>query len=67
MAPSLARVAAPDAELVLSGLLAKDVAGVLAAYRAQGFYLARRRDLDGWATLILARGGAGATRAREIW
>jgi ribosomal protein L11 methyltransferase len=61
LAPSLAAVAAPDAELVLSGLLLRDVAGVLAAYRAQGFFLARHRDIDGWATLILRRGG-GAPR-----
>jgi ribosomal protein L11 methyltransferase len=57
LAPSLAAVAAPEAELVLSGLLARDVAGVLAAYRAQGFALAQRRDIDGWATLVLRRGG----------
>jgi ribosomal protein L11 methyltransferase len=41
---------------VLSGLLAKDVAGVLTAYRAQGFRLIERRDIDGWATLLLRRG-----------
>jgi ribosomal protein L11 methyltransferase len=64
LAPSLAAVAAPQAELVLSGLLARDVAGVLAAYRAQGFALARRRDIDGWATLILRRGGEAARPAR---
>lgn len=58
LAPQLARVAGRDAELVLSGLLARDVAGVLAAYRAQGFSLAERRDIDGWATLLLRRGGA---------
>jgi ribosomal protein L11 methyltransferase len=58
LAPSLARVAAPGAELVLSGLLASDVAGVLAAYAAQGFALAERRDIDGWATLVLRSGGA---------
>ncbi len=58
LAPQLAAVAAPDAELVLSGLLARDVAGVLAAYRAQGFALAQRGDIDGWATLLLRRGGA---------
>jgi len=57
LAPSLAGVAAPGAELVLSGLLARDVAGVLTAYRAQGFALAERRDIDGWATLVLRRGG----------
>lgn len=58
LAPSIAAAAAPGAELVLSGLLARDVAGVLAAYRAQGFALKRRGDIDGWATLVLARGGA---------
>ncbi len=58
LAPSLAAAAAPGAELVLSGLLARDVAGVLAAYRAQGFFLRERRDIDGWAALVLRRGGA---------
>ncbi|HUO53250.1 MAG TPA: 50S ribosomal protein L11 methyltransferase [Rhodoblastus sp.] len=58
LAPSLARIAAPDADIVLSGMLARDVAGVLSAYRAQGFALAQRRDLDGWATLLLRRAGA---------
>jgi ribosomal protein L11 methyltransferase len=58
LALSLAARAAPGAELVLSGLLSRDVAGVLAAYRAQGFFLCERRDIDGWATLVLRRGGA---------
>jgi ribosomal protein L11 methyltransferase len=58
LAPAIAAAAAPDAELVLSGLLGRDVPGVLAAYRAQGFSLARRGDIDGWATLVLKRGGA---------
>ena len=58
LAPSLAAIAAPDAELVLSGLLTRDVPGVLSAYGAQGFALARRRDLEGWVTLLLRRGGA---------
>jgi len=56
MAPSLARLMAPGAELVLSGLLAGDVAGVVAAYRAQGLALQARLDIDGWATLLLRRG-----------
>jgi len=63
MAPAIARAAAPRAELVLSGLLARDVPGVLSAYRAQGFSLAERGDIDGWATLALRRGGAGRKRA----
>lgn len=58
LAPSLARIAAPDADIVLSGMLARDVPGVLAAYRAQGFYLAKRRDLEGWASILLRRSGA---------
>jgi ribosomal protein L11 methyltransferase len=62
LAPGVAAVAAPDAELVLSGLLARDVAGILSAYAAQGFALAERRDIDGWATLLLRRGGAAPRR-----
>jgi ribosomal protein L11 methyltransferase len=58
LAPGIAAAAAPGAELVLSGLLGKDVAGVLSAYAAQGFALAARGDIDGWATLVLRRGGA---------
>jgi ribosomal protein L11 methyltransferase len=57
LAPQIASAAAPDADLVLSGLLARDVPGVLDAYRAQGFFLAERGDIDGWATLLLRRGG----------
>ncbi|HMK90558.1 MAG TPA: 50S ribosomal protein L11 methyltransferase [Methylocystis sp.] len=55
LAPSLARVAAPGADLVLSGLLSKDVAGVVSAFRAQGCTLVERRDIDGWATLALKK------------
>ncbi len=74
LAPSLARAAAAGAELVLSGLLARDVPGILAAYRAQGYALREQRDIDGWATLTLKRGGgqrplkpvhATAARARS--
>ncbi len=57
LAPSLASAAAPGAELVLSGLLASDAPGILAAYRGQGFALRERRDIDGWATLTLKRCG----------
>lgn len=58
LAPEIVRAATIDAELVLSGLLARDVRGVLDAYRAQGFFLAERSDIDGWATLVLRRGGS---------
>lgn len=55
MAPSIASVAAPGADLVLSGLLALDVPGMLSSFGAQGFALRHRVDLDGWATLELRR------------
>ncbi len=66
LAPSLTSIASADAELVLSGLLACDVPGILSAYRAQGFALARRRDLEGWVTLLLHRSGAAQRPRLEI-
>ena len=53
MAPAVARVADHHATLILSGLLPRDVAGILSSYRAQGFFLRRRLDLEGWVTLVL--------------
>jgi ribosomal protein L11 methyltransferase len=58
LAPSIAAVAAPDADVVLSGLIPRDVPGVLAAYRAQGLHLVRKMELEGWATLQVRAGGA---------
>ena len=55
LAPSLGAVIAPDGEAIVSGLLGADVPGVLAAWRAQGFFLAARIDLEGWASLRLTR------------
>ncbi len=55
LAPSLAAVIARDGEAIVSGLLLADVPGVLAAWRAQGFYLRERIDLEGWASLRLGR------------
>jgi ribosomal protein L11 methyltransferase len=55
LAPSLAAVIAPSGEAIVSGLLLADVASVLASWRAQGFYLAARIDLEGWASLTLRR------------
>lgn len=57
LAPEIARATAPDGELILSGLLIRDVPGVLAKYRTFGFHLAARIHLEGWASLILKRGG----------
>ncbi|HEY1944207.1 MAG TPA: 50S ribosomal protein L11 methyltransferase [Roseiarcus sp.] len=55
LAPSLAAVIARDGEAIVSGLLLADVSGVLAAWRAQGFHLRQRIDLEGWASLRLGR------------
>lgn len=58
MARDVAIAASSDATLILSGLLVRDVPGVLSAYAAQEFMLASRRLIDGWVTLVLRRGGA---------
>jgi ribosomal protein L11 methyltransferase len=55
LAPSLAAVISADGETIVSGLLLADVAGVLASWRAQGFDLAERIELEGWASLRLRR------------
>ncbi len=55
LAPSLAGVISADGEAIVSGLLLADVAGVLASWRAQGFDLAERIELEGWASLRLRR------------
>jgi ribosomal protein L11 methyltransferase len=67
LAPSLSRVATRDGTLILSGLLIKDVAGVLSAYAAQGWQLQRRYDLEGWVALVLKRGGAHPRPRREFY
>ncbi len=65
LAPSLAQVLSRDGTLILSGLLAMDVAGVLSVYRHQGLFLARQSLREGWAALVLKKGGA-APRARRL-
>lgn len=42
--------------VILSGLLVMQAREVLARYRAVGFRLVSRTDLEGWVTLILRRG-----------
>jgi ribosomal protein L11 methyltransferase len=55
LAPSLAAVVSADGDAIVSGLLLADVPGVLASWRAQGFHLAERIELEGWASLRLRR------------
>jgi ribosomal protein L11 methyltransferase len=57
LAPHIARLAAPRAEIILSGLIARDVPGVVAAYWRHAIALARRMDIDGWTTLLMRRHG----------
>jgi ribosomal protein L11 methyltransferase len=55
MARDLARITAPEGVAILSGLLRRQEAAVLAAYRAQGLRLSRRIVIGGWSTLILRK------------
>lgn len=55
MAPDLARALAPGGSAILSGLLARQEAFVLAAHRAQGLALERRIAVEGWHTLMLRK------------
>jgi ribosomal protein L11 methyltransferase len=55
LAVPIARLAARNARIVLSGLLPEHANAALAFYRAQGFALERRRTLEGWVTLVLRR------------
>jgi ribosomal protein L11 methyltransferase len=57
LAGEITRVSAVGGTLVLSGLLARDVPGLLAVYRARGFRLVRRDLREGWSTLLLCRHG----------
>ncbi|MBN9450243.1 MAG: 50S ribosomal protein L11 methyltransferase, partial [Bosea sp.] len=66
LAPSIATVLSDDGVVILSGLLEMDVAGVVSAYRHQGIALARRSSREGWATLVMKRGGAAA-RPRRLY
>jgi ribosomal protein L11 methyltransferase len=59
MAAGLARHIAPGGYAVLSGLLRRQEAIVLAPHRGLGLFLDRRIIIDGWSTLVL-RAGARA-------
>jgi len=55
LAKPVARLLAPRATVVLSGLLPDQANAALAAWRAMGLKLARRDTLEGWVTLTLVR------------
>jgi ribosomal protein L11 methyltransferase len=56
LATPLARLMAPGARIILSGLLTEHVNAATAAYRAQGLMLEHKHILEGWATLVFRRG-----------
>ncbi|MFZ0115516.1 MAG: 50S ribosomal protein L11 methyltransferase [Xanthobacteraceae bacterium] len=55
LASPMARLMAPQARVILSGLVATQANAALAAYRSNDLALERRIVLDGWATLVLRR------------
>jgi ribosomal protein L11 methyltransferase len=55
LAPALARVLAPGGEIILSGLLPRDVPGVVSAYRTQQIAFVGHLDIEGWVTLLMRR------------
>jgi ribosomal protein L11 methyltransferase len=55
LAAPIRRVLAPNARLIVSGLLAPQANAALAAYRAQGLVLERRLTLENWTTLVMSR------------
>jgi ribosomal protein L11 methyltransferase len=59
LAPRMAALAAPGADIVLSGILAPQARRVLNAYRAQGLILEKRLQRREWTTLWLRRPGRG--------
>lgn len=55
LARPVARLLAPRATMVLSGLLPEQADAALAAWRAVGLKLSRHDTLEGWVTLTLSR------------
>ena len=55
LAAPVGRVLAPNARVILSGLLRSQANAALAAYRAQGLTLEARIPLHEWVTLVLKR------------
>jgi ribosomal protein L11 methyltransferase len=55
LAPEMAKRTLSGADIILSGLIARDVQGVIAAYRLQPIFMVRWMEVDGWATLLMQR------------
>ena len=55
LSPDIAAATAPGGHTILAGLIARQMEPVLAAYRAQGFRLARRGGSAEWPCLLLIK------------
>lgn len=55
LAPDMARHLAPQAFVILSGLLPHQANSVVAAYRGAGLKLLKRLQIDGWSSLLMQR------------
>jgi ribosomal protein L11 methyltransferase len=51
----MTRHLAPDALVILSGLLTPQAPAVIAAYRARGLVPLRHLRIEGWSSLLLRR------------
>lgn len=65
LAPDIAAATAPGGHAILAGLIARQMAPVLAAYRAQGFRLAARGGSDEWPCLLLVKRRRYGWRRKE--
>src|SRR6267142_3464484 len=61
LATPMARHLAPSALVILSGLLAHQAAGVIAAYRARGLVPLRHLRIEGWSSLLLRKGARSSS------
>ena len=57
LAPTLTALIAPGGSLIAGGLLAHEVPAVAGAFAATGCWLVEVAEHEGWATLLLRRGG----------
>lgn len=53
LAPPMAAHLAPEAMVILSGLLPHQTRGVISTYRTQGLVLVRQIRIDGWCSLLM--------------
>ena len=55
IAPQIAAHLAPQALVILSGILPEQLRSVVASYRGQGLVLVKSIELEGWSSVLLRR------------